>query len=163
MSRLAFLTLALAALSGCAPDNHLSGSVEELFALDVSWVEVLRNDEALQVSYYRNRGADVDGVVRVTVALKDLTLKPGEPIPLQGEWAPGHPRTTVLHFPAGEPARLLPPVRQGELVLHAGGAPDAEVRGEFTMSFEQTGGFGAGRNLSGSFRGVVKDAGFGDP
>ena len=154
---------AIVLLTGCAPENRLEGSVEELFPLDVSWVEVLRNDEALQVSYYRNRGADVDGVVRVTVALKDVDLDSGEPIPLQGEWSPGHPRTTVLHFPAGEPGRLFAPVKQGELELHEGGAPGEETRGEFTMSFEQGDGFGAGRTLTGTFRATAQDAGFGDP
>ena len=52
--------LASVGLWGCGEANALSGSVEELFSLEVSRVEVLRNVEALQVSYYRNNGLDVD-------------------------------------------------------------------------------------------------------
>ncbi len=151
-----------ACLTACGPDNDLSGSVEELFPIDVSRVEVLQNEEAFQVSYYRNDGADVDLVVRVTVALSGVVLEPGARVELAGEYAPGHARTTVIHLPAGEPARVFPPVRQGDLHLRAGGAPGSEARGDFSMSFEDSGGFGGGRTLQGRFRSDVQDAGFGD-
>ena len=71
-------------LLGCGGANSLSGSVEELFSLEVSRVEVLRNDEALQVSYYRNNGLDVDLVARLTVATEGLELKPGSKVSLAG-------------------------------------------------------------------------------
>ena len=158
--RFAFLSLLVVAGSGCGPDNDLSGSVDELFPVDVSRVEVLQNDEAFQVSYYRNEGADVDLVVRVTVALADVVLERGARVDLAGEYAPGHPRTTVIHLPAGEPARVFPPVRQGDLHLRAGGVPGTESRGDFSMSFEDTGGFGSGRTLQGRFRSEAQDAGF---
>lgn len=144
-------------------DNSLGGSVSELFPLEVSRVQVLRNDEALQVSYYRNRGADVDLVVRVTVALQGVALSPGEKIDLSGEYAPGHLRTTVVHIAGGEPARALPPVKTGDLVVTRGGGVDEETAGNFSMSFEQNGNYGSGRTLYGNFRSVAEDAGFGDP
>ncbi len=160
-SFLAVIAAALMSFSGCGPgDNGLGGSVSELFPLEVSRVEVLRNDQAIQVSYYNNRGAELDLVLQVTVALQDLVLEPGAKLPLQGEYAPGHQRTTVVHFAGGEPRRLLPNVKSGDLEIEEGGGIDEETRGNFSMSFEQNGGFGGGRNVTGRFNAVAKDAGF---
>jgi ABC-type uncharacterized transport system ATPase subunit len=55
MKQLFFIAV-LAASSSCALDNSLGGSVSELFPLEVSRVEVQKNDEALQITYLRNRG-----------------------------------------------------------------------------------------------------------
>jgi hypothetical protein len=160
VNRLA-LTLALLALS-CGKDNELSGSAGELFSLEVSRVEILRNDEALQVTYFNNRGADLDVVARVSVALKGVELKTGTKIDLAGEYEPGHPRTTVAHAPGGEPVRLMPPVKRGDLVLSAGGNPGQQTRGDFSMVFDSVGGdLGGGRTLVGNFAGPARDAGFG--
>lgn len=159
----AVTALALSA-SGCGGENSLGGSVSELFPLEVSRVEVQRNDEAFQVSYYRNRGADVDLVLRLSVALQGVELKPdGKPIDLSGEYAPGHPRATLVHLAGGEPARTLPRIHEGDLRLSAGGAPEEETRGSFSVSFEQEGDYGAGRTAYGNFAGLAQDAGFGDP
>lgn len=155
-------TAAVAALSGCGADNSLGGSVSELFDLEVSRVEILRNAEALQVSYYRNRAANVDLVARLTVALEGLTLQPGEKIDLAGTYAADHLRTTVVHIAGDEPARVFPPVKQGELNLTEGGNVGEVTRGEFSLSFEQNGGYGSGRTLFGTFRAPAQDAGF-DP
>lgn len=149
-------------LSACGADNSLGGSVSELFPLEISRVEVLRNEEAFQVSYYRNRGADVDLVLRLSVALEGVQLSPGKKIDLVGEYAPGHRRATVIHIAGGEPARILPPVKQGDLVITSGGEPDQDTRGNFSVSFEQSGDYGAGRTAYGSFAALARDAGF-DP
>ena len=146
---------------GCAGDNTLSGSVDALFPLGVSRVEVLRNDEALQVSYLQNHGSDVDLVARVTVSLYGVAVKNGVKVPLQGEGAPGHARTTVIHLATGEPTRLFPPVYLGDLVIEQGGNPGELSRGHFSMSFEQGDDYGAGRTLSGTFAATALDAGFG--
>lgn len=143
--------------------NSLGGSASELFPLEVSRVDVLRNEEALQVSYYRNRDADVDLVVRLSVALEGLELLPGQEIDLAGEYAPGHLRTTIIHLPGGEPARALPPVKAGDMVITRGGGIDEPTEGNFSVSFEQNGGYGSGRTLYGNFSGVAVDAGFGTP
>jgi hypothetical protein len=140
----------------------LGGGVSALFPLDVSRVEVLVNDEAIQVSYFNNDGADVDLVAQVTVALTGVTLKPGGYIALQGEYAPGHQRTTVGHMAGGEPERILAPVLRGQLNLDSGGSPGQTTRGSFNMLFETGDGFGAGRDLYGTFSQVALDAGF-DP
>lgn len=147
----------------CGADNSLGGSVSELFPLDVSRVDVLRNEEALQVSYYRNNGPDVDLVLRLNVALQDVELKPGKKISLAGEYAPGHQRATVVHIGSGEPTRLLPPVKQGDLVITSGGEPDQDTRGNFSLSFDQSGDYGAGRTVYGNFSALAKDAGFDPP
>lgn len=152
------------ALLGCGRDNQLSGSVGELFPLGVSRVEVQRNDEALVVSYFANRGVNLDLVIRLSLATRDLELLPGGRVDLAGEYAPGHQRTTVIHAPGGEPARALPPVKKGDLRLSAGGRPDELTRGDFSMLFESTGGdLGQGRTLSGTFAGIALDAGFDPP
>lgn len=150
------------AASGCGADNALGGSVSELFSLEVSRVEVLRNADALQVSYLRNRGAEVDLVARLTVALEGLSLAPSEKVDLAGEYAPGHLRTTVVHISGGEPARVFPPVKQGDMTLSEGGGVGEATRGEFSLSFEQNGEYGSGRTLFGTFRAQAQDAGF-DP
>jgi hypothetical protein len=151
-------------LCGCGMGpNELSGSVSELFPLEVSAVEVLRNEHALQISYYNNRGAELDLVLRITVALADLELLPGRKLDLTGEYAPGHARTTVIHLPSGEPARLFPRLSQGDLQLRSGGEVDQPTRGDFSLAFEQSGGFGSGRTVKGTFDAVVLDAGYGDP
>ena len=146
--------------SGCAGDNTLGGSVSELFPLDVSRVEVRRNTEALQVSYYNNRAEDIDIVARVTVDTTGIDLRPGNKIDLSGEYAPGHLRTTVIHLAWGEPERGLPPVKSGDLTISKGGNPGDATRGNFTMAFGQGGDLGAGRTLYGNFSSTALDGGF---
>lgn len=151
----------VALVAGCA-ENILSGSVGELFSLQVSKVSIHKNDEALQIAYLQNRGTEVDVVVRLSVALEGVQLAPGKRIPLEGEYAPGHLRTTVVHAPGGEPVRRLPPVKKGDLVLSEGGEAWQQTSGNFSMSFEAEGGdLGGGRTLAGQFSGVAVDAGFG--
>jgi len=154
--------LAAVGLLGCGGGNSLSGSVEELFSLEVSRVEVLRNAEALQVSYYRNNGLDVDLVARLTVATEGLDLRPGSKVNLSGNTDSGRARATVVHLAAGEPARLFAPVDKGDLELDEGGSIEQPTRGNFSMSFKKEGdGYGAGRSLEGRFAGLAMDAGFG--
>jgi hypothetical protein len=153
--------LASVALWGCGESNSLSGSVEELFSLEVSRVEVLRNPEALQVSYYRNTGLDVDLVVRVTVATEGLDLRPGSKVRLAGNTQSGVARTTVVHLAAGEPARVFAPVDKGDLELDEGGDIGQPTKGDFSMSFQRGDGYGAGRSLEGRFTSLAVDAGFG--
>jgi hypothetical protein len=135
--------------------------VEELFSLEVSRVEVLRNDNALQVSYYRNNGLDVDLVARVTVATEGLELRPGSKVSLAGNTESGVARTTVVHLAAGEPARVFAPVDKGDLELDEGGGIGEPTRGDFSMSFQRGDGYGAGRSMEGRFSSTALDAGFG--
>lgn len=160
MRRLLFL--ALFALSGCGRDNALSGSVEELFPLTVSRVDVLRNAEALQVSYYNNHGADLDLVARVTIALEGLELRNGGVYPLEGDTPSGVARTSVIHLAGGEPTRTFPRVKKGELHLSSGANEGERTSGTFSMSFESNDDFGSGRTLSGNFNALAGDAGFHD-
>jgi len=150
-----------AGLVGCGADNTLSGSAGELFPLEVSRVEVRRNAEALQVSYYRNTATDVDLVARLSVDTAGLELKPGTRVNLAGPALNGHARATVVHLAAGEPARVFAPVEKGDLVLDEGGEPGQLTRGDFSLSFQKGDGYGAGRNLSGRFSAMAVDAGFG--
>ena len=158
--RSVLLTLALL-LAGCGRDNSLSGSVGELFSLEVSRVEVLRNSEALQISYYNNRGPEIDLVIRVTVAIGDLDIRNGRSFALEGEYQPGHQRTAVIHLAGGEPVRNLPPVKKGDMEISSGGGAGQSTRGNFSMLFDQGGDLGANRTLSGRFSAVAQDAGFG--
>ncbi len=154
--------VALAVGCGTTSQGALSGSVSELFSLATSSSEVLRNDEAIQISFLNTRGSDLDVVVRVAVSLKDITVTPGEKIPLAGEYAPGHQRTSVAHAPGGEPARLFPPLEKGDLVITSGGQVGQVTSGNFSMLFQPSGGdIGAGRTLVGNFSAMAQDAGFG--
>ncbi|WP_224370294.1 hypothetical protein [Hyalangium versicolor] len=148
-------------LLGCGGANSLSGSVEELFSLEVSRVEVLRNAEALQVSYYRNNGLDVDLVARLSVATEGVDLKPGAKVNLGGTTPSGVARATVVHLAAGEPARVFAPVDKGDLQLDEGGGVDQPTRGNFSLSFQRGEEYGAGRSLEGKFSSTAVDAGFG--
>jgi hypothetical protein len=174
------LFAALAAFTACGADNILSGSLSEVFPLDVSKVDIAQNAEAFQVTYLRNRGVFLDVVVRVSVSLASgtledggveyLELKPGSRVALQGEYRPGSPRTAVTHAPGGEPVRNLPRVKMGDLVITEAVSRDlpdggtvTRVRGNFSMRFESEGGdVGFGRTLAGNFFGDVSDAGFGE-
>lgn len=158
--RLAWL-LAGVGLLGCGSTNTLSGSVEELFSLEVSRVEVLRNAEALQVSYYRNNEFDVDLVARLTVATEGIELRPGSRVSLAGNTPSGLARATVVHLAAGEPARIFAPVDKGDLELDEGGGVGQPTRGNFSMSFQRGEGYGAGRSLEGRFASLALDAGYG--
>lgn len=149
-------------LFGCGRDVALSGSISEVFPLTVSRVEIRRNAEALDIAYYNNRGVELDLVARVTVALEGLELQNGRKIPLEGDTPSGVARTAVVHIAGGEPARTLPRVKKGDIVLSSGSNPDETVRGTFSMLFEDNGGFGSGRTMEGSFAGQAQDAGFGD-
>lgn len=152
---------AAAGLLGCGQANSLSGSVSELFPLEISRVEVQRNAEALQVSYYRNAGADVDLVVRLTVATEGLELKPGKKIDLAGTTPSGHARATVVHLAAGEPSRVFGPVDKGDLQLDEAGKTGEPTRGDFSLSFQKGAEYGSGRTLVGSFSAETQDGSFG--
>lgn len=172
MKRLVALAFSCAA---CLEDNTLSGSMSEVFPLEVSRVEVYKNDEAIQVTYLRNRNIYLDVVARVTIALKIpdggtngvdggflRPLVPGTQLDLAGDYELGHPIASVVHAPGGEPVRLLPPVQKGDFHLSAGGEVGTLTSGDFSMVFTDTGGdIGFGRTLVGRFTGVAVDAGFG--
>jgi hypothetical protein len=152
-----------AVLTGCGADNSLGGSVGDLFPLTVSTVDVLRNDYAIQVTYYANRGTFLDVVARVVVSTKDIDLQRGVKIPLEGEYEPGHQRTSVAHAPGGEAVRTFPNVKKGDMVITELGAEGQPSKGNFSMLFESAGGdLGQGRTLTGTFSvPKTKDAGFG--
>jgi hypothetical protein len=159
---LALLSVCWAAVA-CAPDNSLSGSLGEVFPLEVSRVDIARNDEALQVTYYRNRGVFLDVVARVSVLMSDVSVVMNAPVPLQGEADGGVLRCVVTHAPGGEPVRTLPHVKRGDLVLTHGGHAGELTAGTFSMSFEAEGGdLGYGRTLGGTFSAMASDAGFGE-
>lgn len=151
----------VALVVACAQPKDLSGSVGELFSLQFAKVELLRNPEAFQVNYYNNRGIDVDLVIRLTVATEGIEFRPGKAIPLQGEYAEGHPRTTVLHMAGGEPARTFPRVERGDMNLDEPAEAGKHCAGNFSLVFEKNNEFGSGRTLAGNFSGTVLDAGFG--
>jgi len=164
VKRLLAIVFAAVLVTGCGPANLLGGSTSEVIALDVSRVEIRRNGEALQISYYRNRGVFLDMVIQVAVALKDVDVQPGVTIDLAGEYEPGHPRTTVIHAPGGEPVRVFPRVHRGDMHISSGGNPDEVTKGNFSMLFENEGGdLGFGRTLTGDFSAMTQDGGFGDP
>ena len=157
------LLFALLLLLGCGGTNDLGGSVGDLFPLDVSNVEVRRNDQALQVSYFANRNGNVDLVVRVTVDITGEKVGPGADIPLQGDYTEGHPRTTVVHMAANEPERVFPEVAKGDLHIAHGGGIGQITTGDFSLSFQQ-GDYGGGRDVYGDFSAMTLDGGFGpDP
>ncbi|MEW6432816.1 MAG: hypothetical protein AB1730_15030 [Myxococcota bacterium] len=182
------LTLAAAAaalvLSSCGPENGLGGSLGAVFPLDISRVEIAVNQEAMQVTYYLNRGVFLDVVARVSVSLRDVEMRPGVVIPLGGMTGQDAgivlddggvvsedggvlpepvQRCTVAHAPGGEPVRMLPPVVRGDMVIRAGGQPGELTKGDFSVLFSNEGGdLGQGRTLYGSFSAVASDAGFGE-
>src|SRR5262249_48899965 len=86
---------AVAASLACGKGDHsLDGSLSEVFDLDVSTVHVLRNDDALVVSYEHNAGRDIDLVLRFTLALDQLTLKTGRTVNIAGATDAGTLRAT---------------------------------------------------------------------
>ena len=154
---------ALAAALACGQGaNSLTGSLSETFDLDVSTAHVLRNDEALVVSYEHNAGRDIDLVLRFTLSLDQLPLQRGRSVNIAGFTDGGTLRATFLHNAAGEPARVLPPVSIGEFTLDQGGNPGDDTSGSFSTSFVSDGSYGSGRGVSGRFRGMALDAGYGD-
>lgn len=162
MKKLVAFTLAVLLVS-CGPDNGLSGSMSEVFPLDVSRTEIARNDEAIQITYFFNRGVFLDVVVRVSVLLADVTVKHGKSISLKGSADSGELRCVVTHAPGGESIRDLPPISSGDLIITEGGEPGQLTRGNFSMAFEKNGGdIGFGRTLVGTFLGTASDAGFGE-
>ena len=142
-------------------ENSLDGSLSEVFDLDVSTVHVLRNDDALVVSYEHNAGRDIDLVLRFTIALDQLALQNGRTINIAGSTDGGTLRATFLHNAAGEPARVLPDVSIGEFTLDRGGNPGDDTKGSFSASFVSDGSYGSGRAVSGSFHAIALDGGYG--
>jgi len=166
MRRPALLLLtsaAVAAALACGQgENSLTGSLSEVFALDVSTVHVLRNDEAFVVSYEANNGRDIDLVLRFTLDLDQISIQPGKSVNLAGSTDGGVLRATFLHNAAGEPARVLPDVSVGVFSLDHGGNPGDDTSGSFGVSFVSDGSYGSGRAVSGTFRATALDAGYGD-
>ena len=151
--------LALLALWGC-DNGPLAGSLSELFPLTVAREELIRNNEAFQVSYYANRNRGEDLVAQVSVSLYGVNFVPGARVALEGEYSPGHPRTTVVHLAVGEPTRTMPLVSKGTLDLSSGGAPLQLTSGDFNLAFVSDGTYGSGRTLRGNFGGRALDGGF---
>lgn len=156
--------------AGCGAENQLGGSVGELFSLNVSKVEALKNEEAFQLIYYSNHDTFLDVVVRITVSTREpdggtLDLTTPMTIVLDGEALPGHQRTAVAHVPGGEAVRSFPKVKKGDLKLDALGTEGLPSKGNFSMLFDSVGGdIGQGRTLTGTFNvPKTKDAGYGDP
>jgi len=163
LRRIAAALAAVALVLGCgAGDNSLSGSLGEVFSLDVSTVHVLRNDEAFAVSYEANNGQSIDLVLRFTLALDGVNISPGRTVDLRGMTDGGVVRATFIHQAAGEPTRVLPAVSVGEFSLDEGGNPGQVTSGSFNVSFVNDGSYGSGRGVSGRFHGTALDAGFGD-
>jgi hypothetical protein len=152
----------LASLACGQGDNSLTGSLSEVFDLDVSTVHVIRNDQALVVSYEHNAGRDIDLVLRFTLALDQLAMQNGRTVSLDGFTDGGTLRATFLHNAAGEPARVLPDVSIGEFTLNKGGNPGDDTSGSFSASFVSDGTYGSGRAVSGTFHAVALDGGYGD-
>ncbi len=148
----------------CRADNTLIGSADELFPLDVSRVDMIRNPDGFVVSYSVNRGADVDIVARLSVYVGDVGIDAGRPLPLQGEYDAGHERATVMHLTSGEAARYFPPVERGDLLVDQGGNAEQYTHGSFSVLFKSKDGYenayGAGRTLDGTFAGTPKDGGW---
>ena len=151
----------LASLACGQGDNSLTGSLSEVFDLDVSTVHVIRNDEALVVSYEHNAGRDIDLVLRFTLAMDQLSLQSGRTVNIAGFTDGGTLRATFLHNAAGEPARVLPDVSIGEFTLDRGGNPGDDTKGSFSASFVSDGSYGSGRAVSGSFHAIALDGGYG--
>ena len=155
--------LGVAASLACGQgDNSLSGSLSEVFDLDVSTVHVIRNDEALVVSYEHNAGRDIDLVLRFTLGLDQLPMQTGRSVKLDGYTDGGTLRATFLHNAAGEPARVLPDVSIGEFTLDKGENPGDDTSGSFSASFVSDGSYGSGRAVSGRFHATALDGGYGD-
>lgn len=153
---------ALVATLACGKgENSLDGSLSEVFDLDVSTVHVLRNDDALVVSYEHNAGRDIDLVLRFTLALDQMPLQTGRTVNIAGSTDGGTLRATFLHNAAGEPARVLPDVSIGEFTLERGGNPGDDTKGSVSASFVSDGSYGSGRAVSGSFHAIALDGGYG--
>lgn len=152
------LLLALLASACGQPPNSLSGSVGEVFALEVSSVTAIRNEEALQLTYLRNRERELDIVLRVVVALgPEESLVEGGRLPLEGSSPQGYRRVTLLHVPGGEPARELGEVEDGELRVSGGGELGERLEGDFSARFPEGEGLTAGRNVFGTFDVLLED------
>lgn len=142
------------AVFGCSGGSTLDGSIGEAFDLSFSTVEIRRSATAFQVTYLQSEGREV--IARVTVATEGIDL--AKPVELGGEYAPGHPRTTVSRAVDGEPLLVLPPVEAGTLELDGKAEAGQVVSGSFSVAFAEGGDIGAGRTLSGSFEGEVLEA-----
>ena len=166
MTRSTLVLLAAAAIAAslaCGKgENSLDGSLSEVFDLDVSTVHVIRNDDALVVSYEHNAGRDIDLVLRFTLALDELDLQTGRTVDIAGMTDGGTLRATFLHTAAGEPARVISDVSIGEFTLENGGNPGEDTKGNFSASFVSDGNYGSGRAVTGRFHAVALDGSYGD-
>ncbi len=150
---LAVLAAVLLPIAGCQ-DDALSGSISEALDLSFSSMQVLMSDKALQIDYLRSEGQEV--VIRLTVVTDGVDLS--KTVQLGGEYATGHPRTSLSRAVDGEPVMVLPPVAKGTLDLGQVPQVGKSVSGSFGLSFGQGGDIGGGRTLSGQFSGTVQGA-----
>jgi hypothetical protein len=146
-------------LPGCG-DDTLAGSVSALFSLEVSAEAIQVNDEAFQVTYLQNEPTAVDIVASIGLSTAGIAFVPGATIDLTGDYAPGHPRCTIVHHAANEPEMDLPDISKGTMHLGSGGQVNTQTSGSFSVAFVADGSYGSGRTLYGSFSGLALDAGF---
>ena len=140
--------------AACAnPPESLTGSISQAFDLSFSSVAIAENSQAFQVSYLRSDGNEI--VMRITVDTTGITLKGGQAIDLSGDYATGHPRTTVTRAVANEPLRVLPPLQNGSMTLGNSAKTGQDTSGSFAMTFSSAGDLGGGYTLNGTFAGLV--------
>jgi hypothetical protein len=138
-------------LGGCNGGPNLQGSLSQYFSLTFNSQDIIRNAQAIEITYYNRTPTRIDVVARLTVILSGIDLGKSHTIDLSGEYAPGHPRAVVTHAVGGEPPRTLPPVSEGVLNLDSGGLPGQQTNGSFDVTFGTGGDFGSGHTLNGSF------------
>ncbi len=146
--------LALAACGG--GEATLEGSISEAFDLSFSSIDLRRNDKAFQVTYLRSNGNET--VMRITVVLIGIELRPGEEVSLSGEYDTGHPRCVVSRAVTGEPLRTLPDVDNGNFSVDNEAMPAQNTAGSFFIRFGEGGDVGSGRTVNGVFKGKVVEA-----
>ena len=166
------LSLGLLGLAGCSPSNSLSGSVSELFppgaygpgGLTFNSVDVRSDSEAFVVTYYFTQSAQTTTVIQLHVETDGgIDFSPGQTIDLAGDIDDaGRPRTSVLHFDPGDgqPALVLPAVRQGSLSLGCSLQVGQTSCGSFSMSFVDDGTAGSNRTLAGGFDQTLQNGEF---
>lgn len=132
----------------------LEGSLSVVMNLewDECFIDTTSPDE-VSVRFQRNKGTQMDMPLKIVWAQGGQTLTTPSKIVL-AEARPDNPmvqRTTVTRNVLDDKRTTFPPLVRGEMTFFDEIKPDARVRGQFNMTFENGIEFANGRTVYGNF------------
>ena len=148
----------LGLMAGCGEGPRLEGSVTALLDLRYQTAEAQADEDEASVRFLTVQGAGENTILKVAARLDALTLTPGVKIDLAellGDTPDAPQRGVVSRSVLDEPQREFPRILRGGLTFDQALTPQAEVTGDFHVTFVNGTDVYSGRTIFGRFEATV--------